>query len=222
VTAHSNSKLHLSSSALLPASIFYLTITSILLRPLTPTFNFTYLILQTKKYPRCAIHRDLRPPHPKLSYCLPNLDLFFGDKISPFSPGYSGTHSVDRAGLELRNLPASASQVLGLKVCATTAWLDLLLNTFLSFLIELINCPALNLLLNPHRLGFRGHSTVFESHYDLIHLLFQASPICTMARMVHPCYFLNIFSPPFPLHPIKIIPSTQSPAASASPGIHNT
>jgi hypothetical protein len=30
---------------------------------------------------------------------------------------------VDQAGLELRNLPASASQVLGLKACATTAWL---------------------------------------------------------------------------------------------------
>ena len=30
------------------------------------------------------------------------------------------THSVDQAGLEHRNLPASASQVLGLQVCATT------------------------------------------------------------------------------------------------------
>jgi hypothetical protein len=30
-----------------------------------------------------------------------------------------GTHSVDQAGLELRNQPASASQVLGLKACAT-------------------------------------------------------------------------------------------------------
>jgi hypothetical protein len=29
---------------------------------------------------------------------------------------------VDQAGLELRNPPASASQVLGLKACATTAW----------------------------------------------------------------------------------------------------
>jgi hypothetical protein len=28
-----------------------------------------------------------------------------------------GTHSVDQAGLELRNPPASASQVLGLKAC---------------------------------------------------------------------------------------------------------
>jgi hypothetical protein len=37
------------------------------------------------------------------------------------SPGCPGTHFVDQAGLELRNLPASASQVLGLKACATTA-----------------------------------------------------------------------------------------------------
>ena len=36
------------------------------------------------------------------------------------SPGCPGTHSVDQAGLELRNPPASASRVLGLKVCATT------------------------------------------------------------------------------------------------------
>jgi hypothetical protein len=36
------------------------------------------------------------------------------------SPGCPGTHFVDQAGLELRNPPASASRVLGLKVCATT------------------------------------------------------------------------------------------------------
>ncbi|GAB1287511.1 N-alpha-acetyltransferase 15, NatA auxiliary subunit [Apodemus speciosus] len=35
--------------------------------------------------------------------------------VSLYSPGCSGTHSVDQAGLELRNPPASASQVLGLK-----------------------------------------------------------------------------------------------------------
>jgi hypothetical protein len=45
--------------------------------------------------------------------------FFFQDRVSPYSPGYPGTHSVDQAGLELRNLPASASQVLGLKACAT-------------------------------------------------------------------------------------------------------
>jgi hypothetical protein len=37
-----------------------------------------------------------------------------------------GTHFVDQAGLELRNPPASASGVLGLKACATTPSKDLL------------------------------------------------------------------------------------------------
>ena len=49
--------------------------------------------------------------------------FFLARQVSLFSPGYSGFHSVDQAGLRLRDLPASASQVLGLKVCATTAWL---------------------------------------------------------------------------------------------------
>ncbi|GAB1293404.1 Retbindin [Apodemus speciosus] len=35
--------------------------------------------------------------------------------VSLCSPGCPGTHSVDQAGLELRNPPASASQVLGLQ-----------------------------------------------------------------------------------------------------------
>jgi hypothetical protein len=47
--------------------------------------------------------------------------LVFRDRVSLYSPGSPGTHSVDQAGLELRNLPASASRVLGLKACATTA-----------------------------------------------------------------------------------------------------
>jgi hypothetical protein len=46
--------------------------------------------------------------------------LLFRDRVSLYSPGCPGTHFVDQAGLELRNPPASASQVLGLKVCATT------------------------------------------------------------------------------------------------------
>jgi hypothetical protein len=44
----------------------------------------------------------------------------FEDRVSLCSPGCPGTHSVDQAGLELRNLPASASQVLELKAWATT------------------------------------------------------------------------------------------------------
>jgi hypothetical protein len=43
-----------------------------------------------------------------------------GGRVSLCSSGCPGTHSVDQAGLELRNPPASASQVLGLKVDATT------------------------------------------------------------------------------------------------------
>jgi hypothetical protein len=46
--------------------------------------------------------------------------VFFRDRVSLCSPDCPGTHSVDQAGLELRNPPASASQVLGLKACATT------------------------------------------------------------------------------------------------------
>jgi hypothetical protein len=42
--------------------------------------------------------------------------LFFRDRVSLYSPVCPGTHFVDQAGLELRNLPASASRVLGLKV----------------------------------------------------------------------------------------------------------
>ena len=44
----------------------------------------------------------------------------FQDRVSLCNPDYSGTHSVDQAGLELRDLLASASQILGLKVCAIT------------------------------------------------------------------------------------------------------
>jgi hypothetical protein len=51
------------------------------------------------------------------------LFLLFQDRVSLHSPGCPGTHSVNQAGLKLGNLPASALKVLGLKACATTAWL---------------------------------------------------------------------------------------------------
>jgi hypothetical protein len=47
----------------------------------------------------------------------------FQDRVSLCSPGCLGTHFVDQVGLELRNLPASASRVLGLKACATMSGL---------------------------------------------------------------------------------------------------
>jgi hypothetical protein len=55
--------------------------------------------------------------------------VVFQDRVSLCSPGCPGAHSVDQAGLKLRNSPASASQVLGLKVCATTTQLDFLAGT---------------------------------------------------------------------------------------------
>jgi hypothetical protein len=45
--------------------------------------------------------------------------LVFGDRVSLYSSGCPGAHFVDQAGLELRNLPASASRELGLKACTT-------------------------------------------------------------------------------------------------------
>jgi hypothetical protein len=46
--------------------------------------------------------------------------MVFLDRVSLYNPGYPGTHFVDQAGLEIRNLPAFASRVLGLTACATT------------------------------------------------------------------------------------------------------
>jgi hypothetical protein len=56
----------------------------------------------------------------KLYYFWVFLFLVFQDRVSLCSPGCPGTHFVEQAGLELRNPPASAAQVLGLKVCTTT------------------------------------------------------------------------------------------------------
>jgi hypothetical protein len=47
--------------------------------------------------------------------------VLFQDRVSLYCPGCPGTHSVDQASLELRNLPASASQMLGLKAYTTIA-----------------------------------------------------------------------------------------------------
>jgi hypothetical protein len=61
--------------------------------------------------------------------------VVFQERVSLFRPGCPGTHSVDQAGLELRNLPASTFQVLGLKVC--TALLAIhILRYYLSSLLK--------------------------------------------------------------------------------------
>jgi hypothetical protein len=72
--------------------------------------------------------------------------FFFRDRVSLYSPGCPGTHLVDQVGLELRNPPASASQVLGLKVCATTARPNIALLTVPSYQVSVCTlcaeCPG--------------------------------------------------------------------------------
>jgi hypothetical protein len=62
-------------------------------------------------------------PHPYFVFFWGGEGFFFlfRDRVSLYSPGCLGTNSVDQAGLELRNPPASASLGLGLKASATTA-----------------------------------------------------------------------------------------------------
>jgi hypothetical protein len=58
--------------------------------------------------------------------------------VSLYSPGCPGTHLVNQSGLELRNLPASAYQVLGLKACTTTTWLEFSFMTEFSSWMKII------------------------------------------------------------------------------------
>jgi hypothetical protein len=90
---------------------------------------------------RCAMHTDtnLHLSNSISTYMIQTvffyLFIFFGffrDRVSLCSPGCPGTHSVDQAGLELRNPPASASRALGLKACATTPGSNCILKQELS------------------------------------------------------------------------------------------
>jgi hypothetical protein len=78
------------------------------------------------------------------------LFLLFRDRVSLCSPGCPGTHSVDQASLELRNPSGSASQVLGLKACATTAQLFLKIYLFMYM-------SALSLSSDTPEEGIRSH-----------------------------------------------------------------
>ena len=65
--------------------------------------------------------------------------LVFRDRVSLYSPGCPRTHSVDEAGLELRNPPSPASQVLRLKSCTTTAQLQNLILTLGMPVLSVLN-----------------------------------------------------------------------------------
>jgi hypothetical protein len=98
--------------------------------------------------------------------------VVFRDRVSLYSPGCPRTHFVDQAGVELRNLPASASQVLGLKSCTTTARRKVfiassIITVFLCLCMDVCmwrSGPSLQeLVLSFHRVGCRNQVSRFGS-----------------------------------------------------------
>ena len=85
----------------------------------TRLFSKTHVCLTTEyeSYLLCGQHE-----HSFAHSRIPTLNFYTLQFFFLNSPGCPGTHSLDQAGLELRNPLASASQMLGLKVCATTTW----------------------------------------------------------------------------------------------------
>ena len=80
-------------------------------------------------------------------------------RISLYCPDCPRTHSVDQAGLRVRNLLASASKVLGLKVCTTTAQLDLSILCICIFILCIwIHC------FHTHQRGHRLPSQMVVNH----------------------------------------------------------
>jgi hypothetical protein len=63
--------------------------------------------------------------------------FFSGNRVSLYGPSCPGTQFVDQVGLELRNPPVSASQVLGSKACATTAQPKFLFKSFKSKILKI-------------------------------------------------------------------------------------
>jgi hypothetical protein len=64
--------------------------------------------------------------------------LVFQDRVSLYSPGCPGTHFVDQAGLELRDPPAFASRVLGLKAYANLSLIIFYINLFATSLASIL------------------------------------------------------------------------------------
>jgi hypothetical protein len=76
------------------------------------SFFFFFYVFSSITFP--MLSQKSPTPSPPLPYPC----FVFRDRVSLCSPGCPGTHFVDHDGLELRNPPASASQVMELKACA--------------------------------------------------------------------------------------------------------
>jgi hypothetical protein len=88
------------------------------------------------------------------------------------SPGCPGTHFVDQAGLELRNPPASASRVLGLKACATMPGQTDFYFVFFNFIFEMVSLCSPDYLgiHSVNQTGLKLRSPHLQSTYPLSHL----------------------------------------------------
>jgi hypothetical protein len=91
--------------------------------------------------------------------------LVFWDRVSLCSPGCPGTHFVDQAGLELRNLPASLSLVLGLKACTTTPGNKQFLTYFVIKNIIWVSdvCDGKDSMAEPESMGVKNETAKFQT-----------------------------------------------------------
>jgi hypothetical protein len=79
------------------------------------------------------------------------------------SAGCPGTHSVDQADLKIRDPPASASQVLGLKVCVTNPARFIFFPIYDSFSCMYVCVPCVRLV---PREAKGGHDTLWNWSYS--------------------------------------------------------
>ena len=121
--------------------------------------------------------------------------LVFRDRVSLCSPGCPITHFVDQAGLEPRNPPASASHVLGLKACATTAQ-QKFLYLFLQWKSPKGGRPALCSTPSRHPLIVRLSSRPLSPRSVYAFLSALLIILLTGAGVFLPCDLLVYFYPP--------------------------
>jgi hypothetical protein len=119
-------------------------------------------------------------------FCLFVFCFFFRDRVSLYSPGCPGTHFVGQAGLELRNPLTSASQVLGLKACATTAWLIFycLTPNFYLFLRKVLLCSPVWPIIY--------YLAQTNDHPSLNYQAFSCW--CGPPHLAHPHLFLSLYT----------------------------
>ena len=115
---------------------------------------------------------------------------YFQDRVSLCSPGWPGAHSVDQAGLKLRNPPASASQVLGLKACTAMPGLTFFCWFIYFVLVQLAFFFCFGFFIC-FSLFFKTGS-LSNSGYSITHLVDQAGRYPVSSSQVLGLHFCTI------------------------------